>query len=89
MDEFLTQLDWLEQHQSPRVVLQFMQAVTEATGRLEKSALVQYQLVDEKRGLRRCRVQGLYWLYYKVKEETEVEVIAFFDTRQNPNKLKL
>lgn len=44
--------------------------------------------VPEKPGLRRCVVDRHTALYYRVAGE-QVELLSFFDTRQDPSKRKL
>jgi plasmid stabilization system protein ParE len=43
----------------------------------------------EFKGLYKCVVTKQTIFYYRVSEKLqEIEIITFFDTRQNPNKLK-
>ena len=39
-------------------------------------------------GLHKCVLSKQTTFYYRVKNTTEIEVITFFDSRQNPEKLK-
>jgi plasmid stabilization system protein ParE len=46
-----------------------------------------YSFANSKRNLRRCVLTKQSIIYYRVHKNT-VEIVAVFDTRQNPNRLK-
>ncbi len=39
-------------------------------------------------GLHKCVLSKQTTFYYRLKDKTEIEIITFFDSRQNPEKLK-
>jgi plasmid stabilization system protein ParE len=43
---------------------------------------------EKYKGLYKCVLTKQTTFYYRITEKREVEVITFFDTRQNPDKLK-
>lgn len=40
------------------------------------------------KGLHKCVLSKQTTFYYRLKNKTEIEIITFFDSRQNPEKLK-
>lgn len=45
--------------------------------------------MEAERGIRRCPVNKHLQLYYRPLGGDELELLAFFDTRQDPDKLRL
>jgi len=43
---------------------------------------------EKYKGLYKCVLTKQTTFYYRITEKNEVEIITFFDTRQNPNNLK-
>jgi len=40
------------------------------------------------KGLHKCVLSRQTTFYYRIKDKTEIEIITFFDSRQNPEKLE-
>ncbi|MCF6214508.1 MAG: type II toxin-antitoxin system RelE/ParE family toxin [Flavobacteriaceae bacterium] len=45
-------------------------------------------LSEKHKGLYKCVLTKQTTFYYRITEKSEIEVITFFDTRQNPDNLK-
>ncbi len=43
---------------------------------------------EKHKGLYKCVLTKQTTFYYRMTEKNEIEIITFFDTRQNPDKLK-
>ena len=43
---------------------------------------------EKRKGLFKCVLTKQTTFYYRITENNEIEIITFFDTRQNPDKLK-
>lgn len=65
----------------------YFEEVAQALEKLEKSEIIEYKLVDETTGTRKLPISKTVDLYYRI-DEKGVELVAFFDNRQDPNKLK-
>lgn len=86
-DEYRRQVQWLEENRDARTVLQYLHEVATAIDRVA-APTVRYQAVASHPGIYRYKLNAFTHLYYRLRNET-VELIAFFDTRQNPDRLKL
>ena len=86
-DEYRRQVRWLEANRDARAVLRYLHEVATAVDRVAAPA-VRYQAVAGHSGIYRYKLNTSTYLYYRIRNET-VELITLFDTRQNPNRLKL
>jgi plasmid stabilization system protein ParE len=43
---------------------------------------------EKHKGLFKCVLTKQTTFFYRITEKNEIEIITFFDTRQNPDKLK-
>jgi len=43
---------------------------------------------EKYKGIYKCVLTKQTTFYYRITEKNEIEIITFFDTRQNPDKLK-
>jgi hypothetical protein len=50
---------------------------------------VEYQLVEKTKHIRRYKIDKHIDLYYKLVTQDKAVLITFFDTRQDPGKLKI
>ncbi len=62
--------------------------MTAALAKLANSARVEYQLVNESANIRKVRVSKQTDLYYRLAGD-DLLSLTFFDTRQDPGKLRL
>ena len=87
-EDLIKQTAWLEAHRGHQVVVQYFEQVYAAIERLGAGDLVLYRLHDARRNIRCCHVNKHTLLYYRPLEGS-VELMTFFDTRQDPGKLRL
>ena len=86
--DLIKQTAWLEENRGHSVVIKYFEQVYAAIERLSEGNLVLYRLYDATRNIRYCHVNKHTLLYYRVLEES-IERLTFFDTRQDPDKLRL
>lgn len=86
-EEFRAQTEWLEQNLGRRQANRYLQEVMTAIEKL-LNPLTEYQLVKEQPETRCCPVNKVVKLYYRPTRQG-LELVTFFDTRQNPGKLQL
>lgn len=85
---FRNQSKWLRKIRGEAAVTRYFEEVAQALEKLEKSEIIEYKLVDDTTGTRKLPVSKTVDLYYRV-DEKGVELVAFFDNRQDPDKLRL
>lgn len=71
-----------------KAAIRYLAQVNAAIERISDGTLVLYRLCDAARNIRFCPINDHTALYYRPLPET-VELLTIFDTRQNPDKLKL
>lgn len=54
----------------------------------ETSVILLYKKFENRPEVRKCKITKQVTLYYKVKSN-KIEIITLFDSRQNPDKLRL
>lgn len=86
--DFRRQANWLAANRGEPAVTRYFEDVTAALDKLAKSAGIEYQLVDEPASIRKVRVGKQTDLYHRLTGD-EILLLTLFDTRQNPDKLKL
>ena len=86
-DAYRKQVQWLEANRDSRAVLRYLHEVATAVDRVATPA-VRYQAVAGHSDIYRYKLNATTYLYYRIRNET-VELLTLFDTRQNPDKLKL
>ena len=86
--DYRKQVKWLEENRDTRTVLRYLREVADAIDRISVPAAGQYQAVAGHPNTYRYRLNQFTALYYRISGGN-VEIITFFDTRQNPDRLKL
>ncbi|MCU0448102.1 MAG: type II toxin-antitoxin system RelE/ParE family toxin [Microscillaceae bacterium] len=86
--EFANDLAYLEENTSKKTVLNYLLKIAEAIEKIAKPEEVLYQAFDEERKIYRYKIDKHKWLYYRFKDD-KIEILTFWDTRQNPDKLNL
>ena len=86
--ELRRQAKWLEENRGHRAVLTYFEQVHDAVERLRRGELVLYRLYDAARNIRYLPVNEQTNLYYRPSADF-IELLTFFNTRQDPDKLKL
>ena len=87
--EYRLQVRWLETNRDAQAVLRYMHEVADALDRISTPEQVLYHAAPGYPSLRYYPLNSVTNLYYRGANDEEVELVAFFDTRQNPNKLRL
>ena len=87
-DSFEEQVNFIAEVYSYKVSADFMEQTYDTLEKI-KNPLVNYQLVDAGKGIRKCKINKFVDLYYKIIDDEYIELRTFFDSRQNPKKLKL
>jgi len=80
-------LKYIEEGWSYKTANEFSFKVDEKINNLITNPFI-YPAYKSKKFLRRCVITEQISMYYRIKN-SEIEVITLFDTRQNPQKLKL
>ena len=80
-------LNYLERNWGQKVTLSLLERIEEILQTISENPEL-YSFFEEKLSIHRCVVTSQIVLYYRVKEET-VELITFWDTRQNPESLNI
>jgi plasmid stabilization system protein ParE len=84
---FANQIDYLEENWGKKEIRQFITRVDDKVDHLSKRPLI-CPVIDVKRNIHRCVVVKQVSLFYRIKS-THIELLLFWDNRQNPSKLKL
>ena len=86
--EFQERVRWLENNSGQSQVTRYLGEVMAALDRIT-NPLAAYKLVKADPETRCYPVNKLVTLYYRPLKQQEIELVTFFDTRQDPSKLKL
>ena len=65
-----------------------MEAIYDTIEKISNADVIEYQLVDPKKQIRRCKVVKTKYLYYRIQEDI-IELLTFRSTKQNPDSLDL
>ncbi|MCU0352487.1 MAG: type II toxin-antitoxin system RelE/ParE family toxin [Cytophagales bacterium] len=85
--DFLRDIAFLEENYGRKVAADYMAQVMNTLEKITNE-FVAYQLVDETKNIRRCKINKHKHLYYRPFED-RVELVAFFGSKQNPDNLNL
>lgn len=86
--DFEKYVNFLAENISHKASADFIEATFDTIEKI-RNPLVNYQIVDSTKGFRKCKINKFVDLYYKIINEECLQIRTFFDSRQNPNKLKL
>lgn len=86
--DFEKYVNFLAENISFKASADFMEATFDTIEKI-RNPLVNYQIVDSTKGFRKCKINKFVDLYYKIIDEECLQIRTFFDSRQNPNRLKL
>ncbi|MCB1155865.1 MAG: type II toxin-antitoxin system RelE/ParE family toxin [Leptospiraceae bacterium] len=85
---FLQILDWLSENWSRKEVDTFVTQTEETIEQIKNNPYL-YQASEKHKNTRRGLVNKIISLYYRIKpRKNEVELITFWNNRQNPRKNK-
>jgi plasmid stabilization system protein ParE len=85
--DFENILNYLNENWDEQVVLKFMNETETLLSNISKQ-LKQFPLVNKKIKVRKCVISKHNTLFYRENKES-IALLRFFDTRQNPKKLKI
>lgn len=86
--DFEKYVNFLAENISYKASANFMEETFDTIEKI-RNPLVNYQIIDSTKGFRKCKINKFVDLYYKIREDNCIEIWTFFDSRQNPDKLKL
>ena len=86
-EDLREQVAWLEANRGQAAATHFLEQVAKTLTHLS-SGLIAYRIIDAERGIRRCPINKYIALYHRLLGN-EIELLTLFDTRQDPDKLRL
>ncbi len=84
--DFLNTLDYLSKEWNPKVVDKLVRA-TDYILNIISQAPKTFRVINKKRMVRKCNIVRQLALIYRV-EGNAIQLVTFFDNRQDPKKLK-
>jgi plasmid stabilization system protein ParE len=84
---FDSNIEYLREEWSDQLLKEFLQRVSDVLGNLKSNPQV-YSLHDQARQVHRCVIHPRIVLYYRVKAQ-RVDLLVFWNTYQNPRRLKV
>ena len=81
-------IDYLEQEWNPNVVNQFLERVDTVISIIETNPF-SYPLYPSSNDIRKCVVHERIILFYKIFDDTNIDILIFWNTYKNPTDLKL
>ena len=79
-------VDYLKKEWGTKVTIRFIERVDTTLEAIRKNPFL-YSLHDPSKNIRKCVIHGRIILYYRINGNT-VEILRFWNTYQNPEKLK-
>jgi len=83
---FNQNIEYLEQEWNNAVLNQFLDKVAAVLERISVNPFL-YPLHQPSLNVRRCIVNGRIILYYRIIDEATIDILLFWNTYQNPDKL--
>ena len=81
-------LDYLEEEWDEQVINNFLDRVEEVLENIKANPQL-YPLHRPKDNVRRCAVHKRVILHYKIVDDMHIHLLTFWNTYQDPNKLKV
>ncbi len=85
---FNQNLEYLSKEWNSAVLNQFLDRVEEVLERVKSNPKL-YPLYNTKANVYKCVIHERIVLYYKVVDDEVVDLLTFWNTYQDPNKLKV
>lgn len=81
-------MDWLSENWTKKEIDTFMNQTEETIQQIKNNPYIYQQASSQKqKNVRRGLVNRIVSLYYRIKpQKGEVDLLEFWDNRQNPNK---
>ncbi len=86
-EEYLVVLSYLISEWGIEQAETFQRRVEEQTDRIVRSPK-HFPIINKKKMIRKCVVTPHNTIFFR-EGNNEIDILTFFDTRQNPNKLNL
>jgi plasmid stabilization system protein ParE len=84
---FNKNIEYLEKEWDEKTLKQFLERVGSVLELIQRNPFL-YPLYNPAKKIRKCVIHGRVVLYYRVKGNS-IEILWFWNTYQNPNKLRL
>jgi plasmid stabilization system protein ParE len=81
-------IEYLEQEWNNTVINQFLDRVSDVLVNISTNPLL-YPLHNAEKSIHRCIINGRIVLYYRIIEPSTIDILLFWNTSQNPDKLVL
>lgn len=85
--DFENTINYLEKNWSEKTAREYADTLSKVILILSKMPYL-YPKISKRKNIRKCLVVKQNAMYFRVKKKT-VTILAIFDTRQNPKKLKV
>lgn len=87
-ETFRANIEYLSKEWEPAVLNDFLDRVREIILKIQSTPLL-FPLYKKNKSARRCVVTEQITLYYRIVDESTIDLITFWNVYQNPKKLKL
>ena len=85
--DFENVVTYLEKNWSGKIALEYSGKLDRVLNIIEKMPYL-YPKISRRKNVRKCIVVKQNMMFFRVKDKT-ITILAIFDTRQHPKKLKL
>ena len=86
-ESFELNIEYLEIEWSNSVLNKFLDRVDEVLEKISDKPYL-YPLHNSSKDIRRCIINGRIILYFRIIDDTTIDLITFWNTWQNPDKLE-
>ena len=83
---FNQNIEYLEQEWNNTVLNQFLDKVDAVLERISTNPFL-YPFHKPSKNIRRCIINGRIILYYRIINDATIDILLFWNTYQNPDKL--
>ena len=88
LKSYLKIITYLSKNWTEKEIDKFVAQSTNTIERIEHNPYM-YQATNERKNVRKGFVNKLVTLYYKIRpKKNEIELLVFWQNRQNPNRLR-
>src|SRR5271166_1019585 len=85
---FYENIEYLEQEWNNAVINQFLDRVGAVLDKIRTNPFL-YPLHKPSQNIRRCIINGRIILYYRIIDAATIDILLFWNTSQNPDKLDI
>ena len=83
---FNQNIEYLKREWNIVVLNKFLDSVEEILEKISSNPYL-YSLLNSTKDIRRCILNGRIILYFRIVDNNTIDLITFWNTYQNPNKL--